>query len=404
MFKQTSIKIIARITLGFGIAFVLVMVFFLIFDDFQRKSLIKLSFPKAIINPNISLIKDAGRINIPDSFNHIYISSEEEFLSQLSNINRDQTQKKGNAFVFNDGSYTFTNTVVINSPNTIITSFSGNPKKVIINGNGMIKRTRVENIFEVHANGFILDSVTLQEAGNHLIQIRGEKGANFPIIRNCILQNSYEQLIKVTYDKKRDMTSKSGFIENCTLQYTAGIGPNFYIGGIDAHGIQNWVIKNNLFKYIASPADKVAEHAIHLWKDSINNSVQGNIIIDSDRGIGFGLGRDKNKDFSNYGGVIKDNYIYHSNNKNQYSDTGISLESSPYTLIKANYIFLEHDYPRSIEYRFAKTFDAKIISNFTNKSIQGMNGGNAVMHSNKTNLNKIDFLYLLNEKMKNIIK
>jgi len=42
------------------------------------------------------------------------------------------------------------------------------------------------------------------------------------------------------------------------ILFTAGIGPYFYIVGTDVHRSVDWIVQNNTFKNIASPARKVA--------------------------------------------------------------------------------------------------------------------------------------------------
>ena len=95
------------------------------------------------------------------------------------------------------------------------------------------------------------------------------------------------------------------------------------------------MIKGNIFKDIASPSRHIAEHAIHIWNNSKNNTVAKNIIIDSDRGIGFGMRVKKGNpdDIYNYGGVISDNIIYHSKNHHPFAGVGIIIEDSPSTII-----------------------------------------------------------------------
>ncbi|PCI59648.1 MAG: hypothetical protein COB35_10805 [Gammaproteobacteria bacterium] len=374
-----------------------------LFTKQQPKSLFDIDnyqpAPK-IENHLLKNINGNTQIKVPDNFLRFQVSTVEEYYATQAQIKKHGGSA---AIYFDDGIYSFPKTNVIKLPNIMILSTSGQANKVILQGIGMRAVRRTDSLFEVYANGFVVDGVTLQNVGNHLIQIKAEKNADFPIIRNSILQNSYQQMIKVSYDKTNapNNYSDSGLIENCLFQYTAGIGPNFYIGGIDAHGIRNWTIRNNIFRNIASPSKHIAEHAIHIWNNTENNLVENNIIINSDRGIGFGMfnssvqDNNQNIKFSNYGGIIRNNIIYHSNNHAPFADTGIVIENSPKTIIEGNYIFLEHNYPRAIEYRFNQTSDVIIKNNFTNKNISSRNGGEATLVNNNENLTKVDFILQL---------
>lgn len=113
----------------------------------------------------------------------------------------------------------------------------------------------------------------------------------------------------------------------------------------------------------------MAEHAIHIWSGSENNLVEGNTIIDCDRGIGFGMGNRVN-----YGGVIRNNTITHANNGHPNADVGIVLESSPDTEVYGNTILMEHAYPNAIEYRFKATRNVKIYDNVVNRRIVAKDG------------------------------
>ena len=292
----------------------------------------------------------------PENHTFITISPSEDSLNQTNEIQRPG--QKNITFLLQDGVYTLNQTLNIKNDHIRIASLSGNPLDVIIQGS-QHKNTGIGNLFRVTGKHFTIDGVTLQNAKNHLIQIAGESDADFPVIRNSILQDGFQQLMKVSYDKdsKPELSSDFGLIENNIFRYTEGIGPNYYIGGIDIHAGNSWIIRNNKFSNIASPGRYIAEHAIHIWNNASNNLVENNVIEDCDRGIGFGMLMGKlspNVTYSNFGGIIRNNTIIHSDNGDSFSDTGIVLEDSASTLIEGNKIWLGHDYPRAIEYRCTK--------------------------------------------------
>ncbi|WP_448250497.1 right-handed parallel beta-helix repeat-containing protein [Thalassotalea agariperforans] len=322
----------------------------------------------------------------------------------LNAVNKANTQ--GDTLIYlHEGQYNLKQTIFIKANNIHIVSLSQNPFNTVISGQGMRATKTVDNLIRVSGANFQLDGVTLEEVGNHLIQIVGESEANNPTIRNSVLQNGYEQLLKVTYDnKKPNAYSSSGIVENCLFRYTAGIGPNYYIGGIDAHGIKDWVINNNIFENIASPSRYIAEHAIHIWNNSAYNEVSNNIIINSDRGIGFGMYTEKkiNHRYGHLGGEIRNNIIYHADNNPPFADTGIILEQSPDTNVVGNIILLEHSYRSAIEYRFTSTVNVLIAKNITNKKIQKRNGAEAILLENITNKKQSELA--LKDKLKLFLK
>ncbi len=193
-----------------------------------------------------------------------------------------------------------------------------------------------------------------------------------------MFRDAYEQMLKVSIDPSNySITGDNGLVEDSLFEYPAGIGPQYYIGGIDAHGAKNWIVRRNTFRSIVSPSQTVAEFAIHFWNQSGNPLVEQNVIVDCDRAIGFGLdGR------GNTAGIIRNNMIYHSANVGQFADVAIYLEQSPNTQIYNNSIFMENSYPRSIEYRFAETSGVLIVNNLANKPIGARDGATATTGSN----------------------
>lgn len=278
------------------------------------------------------------------------------------------------------GTYTLNRTLVVLASNVTIRGRTGAKTRVIVQGDGMSRTARVGNLIRVSGAHFKLSDMTLRRSRWHLIQIAGEDGAQSPVIRDCILENAYEQLLKVSSSPKRPWaTSNGGIVENCLFEYTAGVGPEYYIGGIDAHGAKRWIVRDNVFRNIASPSHAVAEFAVHFWDGSANDLVERNLIINCDRGIGFGLGAKSNR-----GGIIRNNVIYHAAGVGRFADTGIALASSPGSQVYNNTILLESTYPRAIEYRFPATRDVLIANNLTNRAIASRNGATGLVTHNVT--------------------
>lgn len=290
-----------------------------------------------------------------------------------------------------DGVYQFDKTIIIRNPYTSLRSVSNDPSKVILQGKGMRQTKSVNNLIWVTASHVNITGLTLREAGNHLVQVAGEKDVDHFYMSDCILQDAYEQLFKVSKDRSGKFSSDFGIIERTVFEYTKGIGPNWYIGGIDVHTGKQWLIKDNAFFNIASPVKHIAEHAVHFWSNSVNPKVVGNLILNSDRGIGFGMASSKHQ-----GGLISSNFIYHNNLNHPFSDVGIALESSSNTSVLNNIVWLKGHYANAIEYRFSSDIDNVISQNLINKRIKKRNGGQAQLKQNKITVDENFLLDKLN--------
>ena len=288
-----------------------------------------------------------------------------------------------------DGVYQFTRTLTIIGPFVTIKSESGIRENVIIEGDKMAANAKVKILIRVEANDFKLADLTLRNCGAHLLQIAGEKDADRPIVDNVIFRDGYEQLMKVTYSLQvPGVSSNSGIVRNCLFEYTAGIGPQYYIGGIDCHLGKYWIVQNNKFRNIISPSSTLAEHAIHFWSDSEGTIVEGNVIVDCDRGIGFGLG-----DRGHIGGIIRNNIVY--NTGRLPHDVGIGVESCADVQIYNNTVFMKGDYPNSIELRWEVSTNGKIYNNLCNGEIDLRNNSSADLQNNIKNADSTMFVSAL---------
>ena len=274
-----------------------------------------------------------------------------------------------------DGIYTLGSGLWIQAEGLTVAGLSGNRDGVVIQGQGM--EGGVSHVFWVAADSVTIRDLTLGNVANHAVQVHGDLDAdNFSLV-NCRLFDTFEQMVKVSYNQENPVQgSDNGLIQGCLFEYTAGVGPQWYIGGIDAHNATGWIIQANIFRNIASPADSLAEHAVHFWSNSRGTLVERNLIIDCDRGIGFGLG-----DRGHLGGIIRNNMIYHGP-VDGLADVGIGLESASGAVVCNNTIFFENTYPNAIEYRFGGSTDNLIANNLTNRALTARDGGAANLSAN----------------------
>lgn len=277
----------------------------------------------------------------------------------------------------------------ITASNVVFRSASGNRDSVIICGAGMADVSPdVECGFYIVGDNVTIADLTVKNVGNHGIAADGT--SQNVTVYNVRFQDTYEQMFKGT---NSGTGSVNGLIQCCLFEYTAGIGPQYYIGGIDIHEGSGWVVQDNVFRYIMSPTAVLAEHAIHFWDNTSNNTVERNLIINCDRGIGFGLGTS-----GNTGGIIRNNMIY-NNGVGSNTDVGIGLETSPGTRVYNNTVYIV-GYPNPIEYRFAATSGVDITNNITNADIAARDGATGSLATNVTNAQSSWFVDLANGNLR----
>ena len=248
----------------------------------------------------------------PDQGTVETVSTVAELQAALQQAN----QNGGNyTILLEDGTYELNNHLLyINQDmsNLTIRSKSGDRESVIIRGQGM--DGNVGWIFNVAADNFTAADMTIGWVANHPIQIHAEHDADFPLIQNIKFVNAREQMLKVSGSTSSDF-SDGGVVQCCEFVFPDGVAFQYYTGGIDAHRAKDWEVRYNTFRHIRSPDNSLAEHAIHFWSNSENTLVENNLIIDCDRGIGFGLGNS-----GHVGGIIRNNFVHTSR------DVGIGLE------------------------------------------------------------------------------
>lgn len=305
----------------------------------------------------------------------IEVRSSEELHQAVIRAN----QYGNSEIVLHSGTYQINFRIWLAQPNIVIRSFTGNPADVTLVGLGMKATPEVDNLIDVAARDISIIGITLRDAPNHLVQVHGPRDADHFLLKKSRLLNSFEQMLKVSTGPGENVASADwGIIRDSVFEYPAGIGPQYYIGGIDAHFAKNWLVEGNEFRNISSPEAHISEFAIHFWNGSEDITVTRNKIVDSDRGIGFGLKRLK----PTLNGKITDNLIVHNQIDALHQDVGISLQNSPGTLVSGNTIMLKHSYPNAIEYRFALTTGVEIRDNIVNRKIARQNGAEATLSGN----------------------
>jgi hypothetical protein len=292
-------------------------------------------------------------------------------------IDANASASPGDTISLADGTYTIASYgIAVRTTGLTFKSKSGIRENVTISGAGMLGD--IEYGFWVAAHRITIRDVTIRDVYYHCIQT----DVNVDSLRviNCVLMDGREQLLKVPSSSENADPSEGGLVEGCLFEFSKGIAQQYYTGGVDCHFSKNWKIRNNVFKNIRSPENQVAEHAVHFWNNSEGTLVENNVIINCDRGIGFGLGDSPHK-----GGVIRNNMIYHAVISGvDNADVGIGLETCTDAQVYNNTIYFDNDYSNAIEYRFAATKNITITNNLTNKMIRQRDNASANVSNNVT--------------------
>ncbi len=262
-----------------------------------------------------------------------------------------------------------------------VRSANGDREKVVLDGN-----YQTTEIFQIVASDVTIADLTLKRARDHPIHLiaTADHDVRGVVIDNVHILDPGQQAIKINPDSARSHSVDLGTVRRCRIELTDA-GRAFvwnrngscYTGGVDAHQATGWTIEDNVISGFWCSGG-LAEHGVHFWSDSRDTLVQRNLIIDCDRGIGFGLGTS-----GHHGGIIRNNMIYHPQDHG-VSDVGIGLESAPGALVCNNTIFFDHSYPNAIEYRFTATTDVLIANNLTNRAITSRNNATADLRANRT--------------------
>lgn len=265
--------------------------------------------------------------------------------------------------------------------NITISGSTDDRNDVVLDGN-----YATTEIFQITGSNVTIQNLTLKKAVYHPIHVFPEsKDVTGTVIHNVYIQDPGQQAIKINQNSAKTLSVNNGTVSNSLIELTqpgrekvVEINGSCYTGGVDAHHAADWTIKDNVIRGFWCN-ESLSEHGVHFWSFSQNTVVERNLIVNCDRGIGFGLGSS-----GHVGGIIRNNMIYHDTG-HTHSDVGIGLESASGARVLNNTIYHLHSYSNGIEYRFSGTNGGEIRNNLTNKRISSRNGGTATLSHNYTN-------------------
>ena len=284
-----------------------------------------------------------------------------------------------------DGEYMLDRMLDVQTPGVVIRGASGDPSKVVLRGAGMTEG-QVGVAVSISAPNVTVADLTIGYVGFHGIQVRGERGASRVMIHNVRIVDTGQQLIKGSTDGGT-LHADEGLVACSTLEYSDH-APSNYTNAVDVLGGNDWTVRDNTIRRIRGvDAERGASGpAILFWANSQGTKVERNVIIDSFRGIAFGLGpgasgrfsRDHEAFYDHQGGWIRNNVVV---NLNAWADEGIEANAAGRVAIDHNTVLTEGALSWAISARFPGTI-VFARNNLMSKPLIRRNGGQANVGGN----------------------
>jgi hypothetical protein len=285
------------------------------------------------------------------------------------------------------GTYYLTEPIDLSVSGVVLRGAEGDRSRVTLRGEGPAEN-RVRVAISISARDVTIADLTVGYVGKHGVQVRGEAGASGASLHNVHVIDTGQQLVKGSLDITGSPHADNGLVACSLIEYTAS-APSDYTNGVDVIGGKGWVVRDNEFRRIRGPEESGwrAGPTILFWGNSIDTIVERNVIVDSYRGIAFGLGpgateyyRDRQSQVDHQGGVIRDNILC---NANGWADEGIEVNAAREVRVEHNTLFLTGTLPWSIGVRFPVS-SATLADNITNRRIVLRDGGHADERNNVT--------------------
>ena len=296
-----------------------------------------------------------------------------------------------------NGTYALSERLVFRTPGVTLRSASGNRDDVILDG-----QYQAAEVISAFASNITVADVTVMRAYYHPIHVSPYSGnVTGTLLHNLRVVDGAEQFVKV--NNVDDQYVDDGIIRCSSFELTdtgrTHVRDSCYTGGIDIHQARGWQIYANRFDGFWC-ASGLSEHAIHVWTGSRDTLVDRNVIINSVRGIGFGLGFtaagrtypdqpcNGRSYVGHYDGVITNNFVFANDPDlfdSQYGfDTGIGLEQACGAKVLHNTVFSTRaPLSSSIEWRFPNTA-ASIANNLVSHNLVPRDAGLATLTGNVT--------------------
>jgi hypothetical protein len=304
-----------------------------------------------------------------------------------------ETATSGTTILVEDGEYQLEHALQLKVPNLTLRGKSGRPDRVILRGNG-VQEERVGIAIGIGAPDITVADLTAGYVRHHGFQIQGERGASRATLHNVRVIDTGQQLVKGSVG--RGGPYADDVLIGCSVFKYTDHAPSDYSNGVDVLAGGRWTVRDNRFERIRGPREKnwTAGPAILFWANSQDSIVERNVIVDSFRGIAFGLGPTsstyhRESGFDHRGGIIRNNLVW---NLNGWADEGIEANAATGLRIDHNTVYVESQALNwSISLRFPQTH-ALVRNNLSNQRIASRDGGHGELQGNIQNARRSWFV------------
>jgi len=223
-----------------------------------------------------------------------------------------------------DGVYKLDRPIYLsNARNLSIRGAGGDRDKVVIQGPGMAHapgRPRFSGFaWAGNSSGLEVANLTIRDFPYHGVHISGRDVHLY----NVHFLDMGQQLVKV--NAAGDAIPDGGVMEYCLIEYTNRLWGGNYTQGISIVRGKNWVVRHCVFRNIrAAKGQGLGGPAILMWGGSQHMAAVGNVFIDCDCGIAFGLGTNRRAPYHLTDGLIAGNVLVR-NKVDRAADYGIAV-------------------------------------------------------------------------------
>lgn len=338
---------------------------------------------------------DAPRLPHPEQ-NVVRVSTVGQLQSAVNNASN------GTTILIAPGNYPLAGTLVVRADNVSIIGDSARCDEINLIGRGMENSNHgpVQHGIFTTAKSLTVRNLTIRDF--YFSSIIFNAGSESPDLYNLRLLNAGSQFIKG--NKGNTDGTDDGSVQYTIMEYTDGPprtdrgGGTGYTNGVDIHGGKRWLIRNNVFKNFHTPdnADNLNNPAILMWRGAADTVSEGNVFINVDRAIAYGLQDDNANGKSHRGGIIRNNMIYYapgvfSEWRKQRTDAAILVWDSPGSQVFHNTVLTNDNPPKSIEFRWDTT-GVSARNNLVDAPISGRAGVSFASSNNQLSVSASAFV------------